>query len=94
MKGIFNFSIIAFTPSGTLAASPPLPEVNLSLHPEMGDKLGFKIYPGTESGPTRFCLGTEIETTGPVTGNLDIFPKYLQVPLTPERRLIEILELD
>ena len=72
----------------------PLPEVNLSLHPEMGDKLGFKIYPGTESGPTRFCLGTEIEINWPVTGNLDIFPKYLQVSLTPERKLIEILELD
>lgn len=68
----------------------PLADVNAALHPEMGDRLGFKIRPGTESGPNHFCLISAVGTTGTTTGNLDFFPKHLQITITPVRKIIEI----
>lgn len=68
----------------------PLATVNLILHPEMGDKLGFKIQPGSESGSVHFCLASGVEMTGAATKNLKHFPKYLQVSLTPIRKVILI----
>ena len=60
----------------------------------MSDKLGFKIYPGTESGPNHFCLISAVEATGAATGNSKNFPKYLQISMTPTRKVIEIPELN
>lgn len=68
----------------------PLADVNAALHPEMNDKLGFMVYPGTESGPNHFCLTSTVEMSGAVTGNYKHFPKYLQVSMMPGRKVIEI----
>lgn len=68
----------------------PLADVNAALHPEMNDKLGFMVYPGTESGPNHFCLTSNVEMGGTVTGNYKHFPKYLQISMTPGRKVIEI----
>ena len=48
------------------------------------------IYPGTESGPAHFCLVSGVEMSGAITGNYRNFPKYLQISITPVRKVIEI----
>ena len=63
---------------------------NGTLHPEMNERLGFMIYPGTESGPAHFCLVSRVEMSGAITGNYRNFPKYLQISITPVRKVIEI----
>ena len=75
-----------------LRSYTPLADVNAALHPEMSERLGFMIYPGTESGPNHFCLASGVEMSGPITGNYENFPKYLQVSMTPTRKVIEIPE--
>ena len=42
-----------------LRSFAPLADVNGALHPEMNERLGFMIYPGTESGPRPFLPGVE-----------------------------------
>ncbi len=78
-----------FTP-GSLKTFFPHPIVNAAMHPELGIKLEFKIPPASETGPVHFCLASYVEATGPVKGNLDQFPKQLQVSITPVRKVIEV----
>ena len=73
-----------------LASFVPYDRVNFLLHPEMSDKLGFRVFPGTETGPSQFCLISSVEMNGAISGSLDNFPKHLQVSTTPERKVIEI----
>lgn len=73
-----------------LRSFAPLADVNGALHPEMNERLGFMIYPGTESGPAHFCLVSGVEMSGAITGNYRNFPKYLQISITPVRKVIEI----
>ena len=72
----------------------PSVDVNTVLHPEMSGKLGFKVYPGTETGPNHFCLVSGVEMSGAVTGNCKYFPKYLQLTMTPTRKVVEIADID
>lgn len=72
----------------------PLADVNAALHPEMSGKLGFMVYPGTETGSNHFCLVSGVEMSGTVTGNYKYFPKYLQLTMTPTRKVIEITNID
>ena len=73
-----------------LRSFAPLADVNGALHPEMNERLGFMIYSGTESGPAHFCLVSGVEMSGAITGNYRNFPKYLQISITPVRKVIEI----
>ena len=93
-EGYIQFVYYRIYSEKDLRSFYPLADVNALLHPEMSDKLGFKIYPGTESGPNHFCLISAVEATGAVTGNSKNFPKYLQISMTPTRKVIEIPELN
>ena len=93
-EGYIQFVYYRIYSKKDLRSFYPLADVNALLHPEMSDKLGFKIYPGTESGPNHFCLISAVEATGAVTGNSKNFPKYLQISMTPTRKVIEIPELN
>ena len=93
-EGYIQFVYYRIYSEKDLRSFYPLADVNALLHPEMSDKLGFKIYPGTESGPNHFCLISAVESTGAVTGNDKNFPKYLQISMTPTRKVIEIPELN
>lgn len=88
--GYIQFVYYRLYSNQDLRAFFPLADVNAAIHPEMSDKLGFKVYPGTESGSNHFCLASTVEMSGTVTGNYKNFPKYLQIAMTPNRKVIEI----
>lgn len=89
-EGYIQFVYYRLYSDKDLRSFTPLADVNATLHPEMSERLGFKIYPGTESGSNHFCLVSGVEMSGAVTGNYKNFPKYLQISMTPTRKVIEI----
>lgn len=93
-EGYIQFVYYRLYSDRDLRSFTPLADVNATLHPEMSERLGFMVYPGTESGPNHFCLVSGVEMSGPITGNYKNFPKYLQVSMTPTRKVIEIPQLE
>lgn len=92
LDGYIQFVYYRLYSDSDLRSFTPLASVNAVLHPEMDEQLGFMIYPGTESGPNHFCLVSGVEMSGTVYGNYKHFPKYLQISMTPTRKVIEIPE--
>ncbi len=93
-EGYIQFVYYRIYSENDLRSFTPLADANAALHPEMSERLGFMIYPGTESGPSHFCLVSGVEMSGTVTGNYKNFPKYLQISMTPTRKVIEIPQLE
>lgn len=89
-EGYIQFVYYRMYSDNDLRSFAPLADVNGALHPEMNERLGFMIYSGTESGPAHFCLVSGVEMSGAITGNYRNFPKYLQISITPVRKVIEI----